>query len=87
MYFFDFLSQYNRFLEGKVSAPDFAHWLFVHSDEMEDSLSMVEWDAFLQAQHLAAEFTGDFISERQLRDRLREVWADINTPLTQAKLS
>ncbi len=75
MYFFDFLSQYKRFLDGKVSAPDFAHWLFAHNDEMEDSLIDSAWDAFLVAQHLAAEFTGDFIPESLFRDRLREAWS------------
>lgn len=73
MYFLDFLSQYNRFLEGKVSAPDFAHWLFANNDAMEESLSTNEWDAFLEAQHLAAEWTGESISESRFRDRLREL--------------
>lgn len=82
MYFLDFLSQYNRFLDGNVSAPDFASWLFAYSDEMEDSLRADEWEAFLQAQHLAAEFTGDLVSESLFRDRLRDVWSTTIVPLT-----
>lgn len=74
MYFLDFLSQYNRFLEGKLSAPDFAYWLFANDDEMEEALTADEWDAYVKAQHLAAEWTGEFISESHFRDRLRNIW-------------
>lgn len=73
MYFFDFLSQYNRFLEGKVPAPDFAHWLFAYNDEMEESLHGDEWEIFAEVQHLAAELTGELISESQFRDLLLEL--------------
>lgn len=68
MYFLNFLSQYNRFLEGKVSAPDFAHWLFAYNEEMEEALNDDEWEIFAKAQHLAAELTGELISESQFRD-------------------
>ncbi len=74
MYFLEFLSQYNRFLEGKVSAPDFAHWLFARNDEMEESLSEDEWEIFARTQHLAAELTGDLITESLFRDQLGAIW-------------
>lgn len=87
MYFLDFLSQYNRFLEGKVSAPDFAHWLFAYNDEMEESLSEEEWDTFLRAQHLAAEWTGELISESRFRDQLREMWSVVQRPANPVSFS
>jgi len=70
MYFLDFLSQYNRFREGKVSAPDFAHWLFAYNDEMEQALNDDEWEIFAKVQHLAAELTSELISELTFRDLL-----------------
>jgi len=70
MYFLDFLSQYNRFLEGKVSAPDFAHWLFAYNDEMEQALNDDEWEIFAKVQHLSAELTSELISESTFRDLL-----------------
>lgn len=70
MYFFDFLSQYSRFLEGNVSAPDFVHWLFTCNDEMEQALNDDEWEIFAKAQHLAAELTSELISESTFRDLL-----------------
>lgn len=71
MYFFDFLSQYNRFVNGKLSAPDWAHWLNSHSDEMEDVLSDEEWSVFVSAQHVASEYSGGNIDEAQFRDGLK----------------
>lgn len=55
MSFLDFLSQYNRFVNGKLSAPDWAHCLNAHSDEMEDVLNDEEWSLFVNAHHVASE--------------------------------
>lgn len=82
MYFFSFLSQYNRFLEGKVSAPDFAHWLFAYNDEMEEALNDDEWEIFAKAQHLAAELTGELISDSQFRDLLLTLRPEIDRRAT-----
>jgi len=70
MYFFDFLSQYNRFVNGKLSAPDWAHWLNAHSDEMEDVLDDEEWKVFVNAHHVASEYSGGYIDEARFRDVL-----------------
>lgn len=78
MYFFDFLSQYNRFLEDKVSTPDFVHWLFTYNDEMEQALNDDEWEIFAKAQHLAAELRGELISESTFRDLLLLLRPEIN---------
>lgn len=78
MYFFDFLSQYNRFLEDKVSTPDFVHWLFTYNDEMEQALNDDEWELFAKAQHLAAELTSELISESTFRDMLLTLQPEID---------
>lgn len=71
MYFFDFLSQYRRFVNGKMSAPDWAHWLNSHSDEMEDVLNDDEWKVFVNAHHVASEYSGGYIDEARFRHVLK----------------
>ena len=87
MYFLDFLSQYKRFLDGTLSAPDFSHWLFSHNDEMEAGLHDREWASFVEAQHLAAEFTGGHIGEAEFRHQLDQLWTTKILPLNASGIA
>lgn len=77
MYFFDFLSQYSRFANGKMSAPDFAYWLNSHSDEMEDVLNAEEWETFVSAHHVASEYSGGYIDEARFRHVLESRMSNV----------
>jgi len=68
MYFFDLLSQYNRFRLGTLPASSFASWLFRVSDDMADTLTADEWDLFTDLENYAAEFTGEHIPESRFRE-------------------
>lgn len=71
-----FFSQYKRFALGKVSASAFAYWVLVHADEMEPLLDPDEWDLYLDAEIVAAEFSSGEIDETRARQRLLELPAD-----------
>lgn len=81
MYFLDFLSQYSRFVNGKMSAPDWAYWLNSHSDEMEDVLNDEEWKIFVSAQHAASEYSGGYIDEARFRHVLESRIPKVSKPL------
>ncbi len=81
MYFFDFLSQYSLFVNGKMSAPDWAYWLNSHSDEMEDVLNDEEWEVFVNAHHVASEYSGGYIDEARFRDVLESRMPMVSRPV------
>lgn len=80
MYFFDFLSQYRRFVNGNLSAPDWAHWLNAHGDEMEDVLNDEEWNIFANAHHVASEYSGGHIDEARFREVLASQMHMVSEP-------
>lgn len=68
-----FFSQYRRFALGTVSASDFAYWVLSHADEMEPLLDRDAWDLYLDMEILAAEFSGGYIDEAQVRKQFMEL--------------
>lgn len=70
MYIRDLLSQVSLFGIGSVSAGSFATWLFRNDDAFSEGLTDDDWELFTELQLLAAEFTGEHISEDRFRSEV-----------------